>query len=51
MAINYDMTKHKLKRDMQAELSRMDDQLALEEVNRQEYVAKKRAIESKYDFN
>src|SRR5690606_23826768 len=51
MAINYDMTKHKLKRDMQAELSRLDDQLALEEVNRQEYVAKKRAIESKYDFN
>lgn len=51
MAINYDMTKHKLKRDMQAELSRLDDQLALEEVNRQEYVAKKRDIESKYDFN
>ncbi|GGI88433.1 hypothetical protein [Halopseudomonas pertucinogena] len=51
MAINYDMTKHHLKREMQAELSRLDDQLALEELDRHQYVTKKRAIESKYDFN
>lgn len=51
MAINYDMSKHKLKRERQAELSHLDDQLTLGEMTREQYVAKKRAIERNYNFN
>lgn len=51
MAINYDMTKHKLKREMQTEISNLDNQLTLGELDTREYVIKKRAIENKFDYN
>lgn len=51
MAINYDMSKHKLKRDMEAEITELDNQLTLGELETREYVTKKRDIERKFNFN
>ena len=48
--INYDITKHKLKREMDAELSALDDKLAVGEIDSAAYILSKREIEQKYDF-
>jgi hypothetical protein len=49
-AINYDVTKQKLNRDMKAELSELDSRLTLEQVTTAEYVIEKRKIEEKYNY-
>lgn len=51
MAVNYDMTKHKLKREMDAEISELDNQLTLGELDSRAYVTQKKKIEKKYDYN
>ena len=48
--INYDITKHKLKREMNAELSALDDKLAVGEIDSAAYILSKREIEQKYNF-
>lgn len=50
MAINYDLSKQKLKRDLANEMSELDNQLTLGQITNVEYVAEKRKVEKKYDF-
>lgn len=50
MEINYGITKHKLQKDKDQEVSKLDDKLALGELSNSEYVLAKRKIEQKYTF-
>lgn len=48
--INYSLTKQKLKKDQNAEISRLDDKLASGEIDNNEYILAKRKVEKKYTF-
>ncbi|WP_445401785.1 hypothetical protein [Zobellella sp. An-6] len=50
MEINYDITKQKLQKDKDQEVSRLDDRLATGQIDNTEYVLAKRQIEQKYSF-
>ena len=50
MSINYDITKHHLKRKKEKELSVLDDKLAIGEVDNTAYILSKRKIDQKYDY-
>ncbi|MBL1377670.1 hypothetical protein [Zobellella iuensis] len=50
MEINYDITKQKLQKDKDQEVSRLDDKLATGQIDNTEYVLAKRQIEQKYSF-
>lgn len=50
MAINYDITKHKLKQDEKKEIGELDDKLTTDEIDNKEYVLMKRKIQDKYDY-
>ncbi len=50
MAINYDMTKYKLRKDKQREIGKLDDALSAGEINAKQYIGEKRKIDQKYDF-
>ena len=50
LAINYDITRHKLKQDEKKEISRLDDRLTTGEIDNTEYVLLKRKIQDKYDY-
>lgn len=50
MAINYDLTKYKLKKDMEGEISELDNKLTIGELSNVDYVIAKKKIEQKYDF-
>jgi hypothetical protein len=49
-AINYDITKQKLKKELQSEISALDDKLTLGQISTIEYVFEKKKIEKKYDY-
>lgn len=49
-AINYNATKHKLKKDMQKEMVVIDDQHAIGELDAIAYLKEKRKVEEKYNF-
>ncbi|MDF1628916.1 MAG: hypothetical protein P1U78_03880 [Alcanivoracaceae bacterium] len=49
-AINYDITRHKLGREMKAELSELEVRLAVEQLSVTEYLIEKRKIEDKYAY-
>lgn len=48
--INYDLTKHQLKREKNKELSSLDDKLSLNQIDQQGYILTKRKIEDKYNY-
>ncbi len=50
-AINYDISKAKLKREQEKELNELEDKLALGKINHQEFVMARRDIERKYSFD
>ncbi len=50
MAINYDMTKFKLRKDKESETTELDDRLASGEIDEKKYIAQKRKIDQKYNF-
>ena len=49
--INYNMTKQKLKKEMDVEMSSLDDKLTTNQINNNQYVIEKNKISKKYDFN
>jgi len=49
-AINYDITKQKLKKEMKSEVSALDDKLTLGQINKVNYVIEKNKTEKKYDY-
>lgn len=49
--INYTLTKHKLKKDMRAEMSVLDDKLTTGEIDNIEYVREKSKIQEKYQYD
>ena len=50
MSINYDITKHHIKKKKEKELAALDDQLTIGELDNSAYVLAKRKIEQKYDY-
>lgn len=50
MSINYDLTRHQIKKQKQAELSSLDDQLGLGKIDNSTYIIEKRKIENKYNY-
>lgn len=50
-AINYDLTKHKLKRDMEREIASLDDKLTTGQIDNLAYVTEKNKIQGKYSFD
>lgn len=48
--VNYHITKESLEKDKEKQLIELDDERILGELSDAEYVAKKRAIESKYNY-
>lgn len=50
MAINYDITKHHMKKEKEKELSILEDKLTTGEMDNSSYVIAKRKVESKYDY-
>jgi hypothetical protein len=48
--INYDVTKHHLKKEKNKEISNLDDKLTLNQIDQQEYILNKRKIEEKYNY-
>lgn len=48
--INYNATKYKLKKDMQKEMSAIDDQHIIGQLDTAGYLKEKRKIEANYDF-
>lgn len=48
--INYNVTKHKLKKDMQREMLVIDDRHTVGEIDATAYLKEKRKIEEKYNF-
>lgn len=50
MVINYDLTKHHLKREKQKELTALDDRLSLDEIDNKTYILAKRKVEEKYSY-
>ena len=50
MSINYDITKHHLKKEKGKELSALDEKLSLGEIDNKAYLLSKRGIDQKYDF-
>lgn len=50
-AINYQITKAKLKRDQAAEMSALEDELATGTIDNAEYVRQKQKIEAKYTYD
>ncbi|WP_320837517.1 hypothetical protein [Zhongshania sp.] len=49
--INYDVTKSSLKRAKNEELTRLEDELTLGNIDSTEYVLKKRSIDQKYSYD
>lgn len=49
-AINYDITKYKLKKDMQAEIDSLNKKLEKDEITSADYVLEKDKIERKYNY-
>lgn len=49
-AINYNATKHKLKKDMQKDMVVVDDRHAIGELDAIAYLKEKRKVEDKYNF-
>jgi len=50
MVINYDITKHHLKQQKAKEMTAIENQLLLEEINNKEYILSKVKIENKYAY-
>ena len=50
-SINYDATKHYLKREQEKEMEALDDKLQLGEINNTRYVTEKRKITQKYSYD
>jgi hypothetical protein len=50
MSINYDLTKHDIKKKKEKELSDLDDKLAIGEIDNSAYILTKRKINQKYDY-
>lgn len=48
--INYNVTKHKLKKDMQRDIAAIDDKHAVGQLNAVSYLIEKRKIEENYNF-
>jgi hypothetical protein len=48
--INYNVTKQKLKRDMQKEMTVIDDKHMAGQLNTEAYLLEKKKIDKKYDF-
>lgn len=49
-SINYDLTKHQLKKDKNIKMSELDDKLFNKEIDQQAYILHKRKIDTKYDY-
>jgi len=49
-AINYDITKHHLKREKEKKLTFLDYQLVSNEINNKAYALEKHKIEQQYDY-
>lgn len=49
-AINYELTKHHLKKQQEIEISVLDDKLMTKEIDSTEYVQQKNKIEQKYSY-
>jgi len=49
-AINYDMTRHHLKKEKAKEFTALDEELLLEKIDNDAYVSAKRKIDAKYDY-
>ena len=49
-SINYDLTKHHMKKKKEKEITVLDDQLSVGEIDGSAYVLAKRKIEQKYDY-
>ncbi len=50
MVINYDITKHELKRSLEKEITNLDEKLALGQMTNAEYILAKRKLEQEYDY-
>ncbi|GAA5525898.1 hypothetical protein Maes01_02471 [Microbulbifer aestuariivivens] len=50
VAINYDITKLKLRKEKEKEINALDEKLALEQLTQKEYILAKREIEQKYSY-
>lgn len=51
MSINYDLTKHQLKKEKNQELTQLDEKLSLGEIDYKKYTISKRQIENKYNYD
>lgn len=50
MSINYHLTKHKLKKEMDTEIAALDDKLTTSQISNSQYVIEKNKIVRKYEF-
>lgn len=50
MVINYDLTKYQLKKDMDKEISALEDKLTMGQINNKQYVVAKRNIEKRFEY-
>jgi len=50
MSINYDMTRHHLKKKKEKEVSALDDKLAIGDIDNTTYTLAKRKIDQKFDY-
>lgn len=50
MSINYDMTKHYLKKEKRKEISALNEKLSFGVIDNKTYILSKEEIEQKYDF-
>lgn len=51
MAINYDLTKYKLKKDMEEAISELDNKRITGNLSDADYIIAKKKIEQKYDYD
>ena len=49
-AINYELTKHYLKKQQESAISALDDKLMTKEIDSTEYVQEKNKVEQKYSY-
>lgn len=50
MAINYDITKYTLKKEKEAKLDDLDDQLKTQKISNDDYLLAKKKLDRQYDY-
>jgi len=50
-SINYDITKHHLKKEKEKEMGALTDKLSMGEIDNKQYTIEKRKVETKYSYD